>query len=237
MSGASLVIVSILNPKSSAEVSRPPIGGIVWTVALNAVVPVLMYQAARRYGSFSEFAALAVAAVFPIVRSGFELLVRQQIDPIAILILLGIGADCVSISLGGSTRLLLVRESVFTGALGLACFVSLLLPRPMMFYFGRFFFAGTDPIRVARFNSAWQFPEVRFTHRLITVVWGLAFVGDLLIRILLIAYLPAALVLIISPIVLGVMIVSVMTWAFAYGGRVRARTMKRFEELDSSTNQ
>ncbi len=226
----------ILNPKPSADVSRPPIGGIVWTVALNAVAPVLLYEAARRYGSFSEFAALAVAAVFPIIRSGFELLVRQQIDPIAILILLGIGADCVSISLGGSGRLLLVRESVFTGAFGLACFASLLLPRPMMFYFGRFFFAGTDAIRVARFNSAWQFAEVRFTHRLITVVWGLAFVGDLLIRILLIVYLPAALVLIVSPIVLGVKIVSVMTWAFAYGGRVRARTMKRFEELESATN-
>jgi hypothetical protein len=217
--------------------SRPPIGGIVWTVALNAVVPVLLYQAARRYGSFSEYGALAVAAVFPVVRSGFGLLVRRQIDPIAILILLGIGADCISISLGGSARLLLVRESVFTGAFGLACFASLLLPRPMMFYFGRFLVAGTDPIRVARFNSAWQFAEVRFTHRLITVVWGLAFVGDLLIRILLIVYLPASLVLIISPIVLGAIIVTVMTWAFAYGGRVRARTTKRFEEQEAAANE
>jgi hypothetical protein len=218
-------------------VSRPPIGSIVWTVVLNAVVPVLIYEAARRYGSLSEYGALAAAAVFPIVRSGFELLVRRQIDPIAILILLGIGADCVSISLGGSARLLLVRESVFTGAFGLACFVSLLLPRPMMFYFSRFFLAGTDPIRVARFNSAWQFAEVRFTHRLVTVVWGLAFVGDLLVRVLLIVYLPASLVLIISPVVLGVIIVSVMTWAFAYGGRVRARTMKRLEELEAAANQ
>lgn len=204
--------MAISNPKPSADVSRPPIGGIASTVALNAVVPVLLYEAARRYGSLSEYGALAVAAVFPIARSGFELLVRRQIDPIAILILLGIGADGVSISMGGSAGLLLVRESAFTGAFGLACFVSLLLPRPMMFYFGRFFFAGTDAVRVARFNSAWQFAEVRFTHRLITVVWGLAFVGDLLIRILLIVYLPASLVLIISPIVLGVMIVSVMTW-------------------------
>jgi hypothetical protein len=224
------------NPKPPDEILRPPIGSIIWTVTLNAVVPVTLYEAARRYWSFSEFAALAMAAVFPIVKSGFELLVRRQLDPIAILILLGIGADCVSVSLGGSPQLLLVRESVFTGAFGLSCFISLLLPRPMMFYFSRFFFAGTDPTRIARFNSAWQFAEVRFAHRLITVVWGLAFVGDLVIRVLLIIYLPPALVLIISPIVMGVLIVSIMTWAFAYGGRVRARAIKRFEELEWAAN-
>lgn len=37
-----------------ADVSRPPIRGIVWTVALNPLVPVLLHEAARRYGSLSE---------------------------------------------------------------------------------------------------------------------------------------------------------------------------------------
>ena len=81
---------------------------------------------------------------------------------------IGIGADSVALLFGGSPRLLLVRESLITAVFGLACFFSLLLPRPMMFYFARNFIAGTDPARQARFNTAWQFPEVRFCPRLIT---------------------------------------------------------------------
>ena len=37
-----------------------------------------------------------------------------------------------------------MRESLFTALFGLACFGSLLLPRPMMYYFGRRFMAGRD---------------------------------------------------------------------------------------------
>jgi uncharacterized membrane protein len=114
---------------------------------------------------------------------------------------------------------------LFTGAFGLACFVSLLLPRPMMFYFGRHFIAGTDPQRQARFNSAWQLPQVRFAHRLITIVWGCAFVGELILRIILIYHASAATVLIVSPILLGTLTIVTMIWAFSYGRRVRLRAL------------
>src|SRR5262245_872365 len=117
------------------QAARPPISGIIWGVMLNAVVPVVLYKLSKRYYSPSEFTALAIAATFPIGKSAFDLLRRRQLDPISILVLLGITTDAVAILFGGSPRLLLVRESMFTGAFGLACFFSLLLPRPMMFYF------------------------------------------------------------------------------------------------------
>jgi hypothetical protein len=143
----------------------------------------------------------------------------------------------VALLFGGSPRLLLVRKSLITGAFGLACFFSLLLPRPMMFYFARYFIAGTDPARQARFNTAWQFPEVRFCHRLITTVWGCAFVGELAARIVLIYNLPAALLLVISPILIGVLTISTMVWAFAYGHRVRLRVMARLEQMEQAAKQ
>jgi uncharacterized membrane protein len=128
---------------------------------------------------------------------------------------------------------LLVRESMFTGVFGLACFVSLLLPRPMMFYFSRFFVAGTDPQRQARFNSAWRLQEVRLCHRLITTVWGSVFVGELILRIILIYRLPAAMVLVISPILIGVLTSVTMLWAFSYGHRVRVRAMAQLTLLEN----
>jgi hypothetical protein len=205
--------------------SGPPIGGIVRDIALNAIIPVVLYKLSKRYLSHSEFTALAIATTFPLGKSIFDLVRRGQVDPVSILVLLGIATDGVALLFGGSPRLLLVRESFFTGAFGLACFVSLLLPRPMMFYFGRYFMAGGDPQRQARFNAAWRLPEVRFSHRLVTSVWGCAFVGELILRIILINNVSASTVLIVSPIIAGTLTTVTMIWAFSYGRRVRLRAL------------
>ena len=220
---------------ASPQAVRPPIGAIAWGMLLNAVVPVILYKLCKRYYSPSELTALVIAALFPLGKSAFDMLRHRQLDPVSVVVLLGITADGVALLFGGSPTLLLVRESIFTGAFGVACFASLLLPRPMMFYFSRYFMAGTDPERQARFNSAWQFPEVRFCHRLITTVWGCVFVGELFIRLALIYRLPATLVLVISPILLGVLSIGTMIWAFSYGHRVRLRALAHFNQLDSQT--
>jgi hypothetical protein len=213
------------------QMSGPPVSGIVWDIVLNASVPVILYKLSKRYVSPSEFRALLIASTFPLGKSVFDLIRRGQVDPVSILVLLGIAADGVALLFGGSVRILLVRESLFTGAFGLACFISLLFPRPMMFYFGRYFMAGSDPPRQARFNAAWQLPEVRFCHRLITTVWGSAFMGELSLRIILIYNTFPAMVLVISPILLGTPTTITMVWAFSYGRRVRLRAMAELDKL------
>jgi EamA domain-containing membrane protein RarD len=103
----------------------------------------------------------------------------------------------------------------------------------MMFYFGRHFMAGTDPRRQARFNVAWQLPEVRFSHRLITSVWGCVFVGELMVRIVLIYNVSAATVLIVSPFLIGGLTIVTMIWAFSYGHRVRLRALAELNHISS----
>ena len=222
-------------PTPDAQTSRPPISGIVWGIVLNASIPFLLYQLSKRYLSPSEFTALAIATTFPLGKSIFELVRRGQVDPISILVLIGIVADGVALLLGGSPRLLLIRESFVTGAFGVACFISLLLPRPLMFYFGRYFIAGTDPRRQARFNASWQLPEVRFSNRLITSVWGSAFVGELILRVILIYNASPATVLVVSPILIGAVTVGTMIWTFRYAHRVRTRTMSQVDTVTSAS--
>jgi hypothetical protein len=215
---------------SGVQVSRPPLAGIIWDIVLNAVIPLVLYKLSKRYLSHSELAALIMASTFPLGKSIFDLARRRLLDPISIVVLLGITANGVALAFGGSARLLLVRESLFTGAFGVACFASLLLPRPMMFYFARHFIAGTDPERLARFGLSWQLPEVRFCHRLITVVWGTVFVGELILRIILIYRVSAATVLVVSPILLGTLTLVTMIWAFSYGHRVRLRALAQLSQ-------
>jgi len=218
---------------SEVQPARPPLGGIVWGIVLNAIIPVVLYKLSKRYLSPSELTALVLATTFPLAKSIFDLVRRGQVDPVSIVVLLGIVTDGVALVFRGGPRVLLVRESLFTGAFGFACFVSLLLPRPMMFYFGRHFMAGTDPQRQARFNAAWQLPEVRFSHRLITSVWGCVFVGELMVRIVLIYNVSAATVLIVSPFLIGGLTIVTMIWAFSYGHRVRLRALAQLSQVSS----
>lgn len=215
------------------QTSRPALGGIIWGIVLNAIVPVVLYKLSRRYLSPSEFTALAIATTFPLGKSIFDLVRLGQVDPISMMVLLGIATDGVGLFFGGNPRLLLIRESLFTGAFGMSCFVSLLFPRPMMFYFGRHFMAGSDPQRRARFNAAWQLPEVRFSHRLITTVWGCVFVGELILRVILIYNLSPATVLIVSPVLIGTLTVVTLIWALSYGHRVRLRASALIDQGSS----
>jgi hypothetical protein len=217
--------------KVDVEGARPPLGAAVWDIALNAIIPVVLYKLSKHYLSSSELTALLIATTFPVGKSIFDLLRRGQVDPVSIVVLLGIAANGVALFFGGSPRLLLVRESIFTGAFGLTCFFSLLLPRPMMFYFARHFIAGADPQRQARFNAGWQLREVRFCHRLITTVWGCVFVGELILRVVLIYHASTATVLIVSPALLGTLTIAAMIWAFSYGRRVRLRALAQLDQI------
>jgi hypothetical protein len=204
--------------------SRPSIAPIVWDIALNATIPVALYQFSRHFISPSEVTALIVAGVFPFGKSIFDLVHRSRIDPVAVLVLLGLLASGIPLFFGGSARLLLLRESLFTGLLGVACFVSLFLPRPMMFYFGRYF-NSSDPLQQARFDASWGIPFVRFGHRLITTVWGCAYVGEFVVRVILIYKAPTLVVLLVSPIILGVVTIGTIIWTFSYAHRIRARAI------------
>ncbi len=126
---------------------------------------------------------------------------------------------------------MLLRESLFTGAFGLACLGSLLLPRPLMFHIGRHFLAGADRLKQRRYQVSWELPEVRFTARLITSVWGGVFLGEFAIHLVLIFRLPVAWVLVVSPIPLGSLTIGTIVWTFRYAKRARERALPKVDEL------
>lgn len=207
------------------ETSRLPVRGILSDIALNAIIPLILYRLSKHYISPSELTALAVAAFFPLSKSIFDLLRHRRFDPIFLVVLLGIVTSGIALLFGGSPRILLVRESLFTGVFGLACFLSLLLPRPMMFYFGLYFVAGDDARKRARFNASWELPQVRFANRLITIMWGIVYVTELIIRMILIYTLSAQLVLVLSPVLIGGFTIFTIIWTFSYVRRIRGRVM------------
>ena len=201
--------------------------GLLISIVLNALVPVVVYHLAKRYLSAAEVTALGAAALFPLGLSILDLSRTRTLDPVALVSLMSIAVSMIAVTLGGSPKLLLIRESFFTGAFGIACLVSLALPRPIMFYFGRHFTAGRDPASIAEFDSGWERLEFRHVARLITVVWGVASLLEFLVRVALVYMLPPAVVLVVSPFILGALLIATILWTFAYMRRMRARAVRQ----------
>jgi hypothetical protein len=197
--------------------------GILRSIVLNAAIPALLYSLTKRYVSDSDVVALSIAAIFPLVGSIGGLVRHRRMSIIAVLAVLGIAVSVGALALGGDPKILLIRESFLTGALGIACFVSLVLPRPLMFYFGREMEAGSDPAKIAAFDAESEHPAARRVHRLITTVWGIAFVGEFVLRVILVLSLPAVVVLAITPFILGGVTIATLAWTFAYVRTVRKR--------------
>src|SRR5579859_4470950 len=137
-------ISSMSNTMENNLTAKVSIKDLLISLALNVGVPLLIASLLEKYMNASEVTALSIASIVPVVSSIAELVRNRRLDLIAIFSLLGLLTSIIAVFLGGSAQLLVIRESLFTGALGLACFVSLLLPRPLMFYVGRQMMAGKD---------------------------------------------------------------------------------------------
>jgi len=208
--------------------------GIVLNLVVNAAIPTLLYMQVKYYRPDSEILALTIAAIVPLLASVVDIVRDHRLNIIGAIVVLGIAVSLIGIALGGDPRILLIRESLLTGALGVACFVSLLFPRPLMFYFAREFTAGGDPVRIAAMEAQYELiPGVRRVHRRITIVWGFAYAGEFVLRVILVYSLPSVLVLAVSPIILGLITVATVTWTFAYARAARRRAAAAGIQLDS----
>ena len=134
---------------------------------------------------------------------------------------------------GGSTRLILVRESLLTGATGAVFLLSLLYKRPLIYYFAMHFNTGGDKAKVAEFSGMWQYPYFRHVMRWMTGVWGLALVLEATIRTYLAFSLSTITFLAISPVVQYGIIGATVLWTVVYakhsrrvGARMRAESQR-----------
>lgn len=202
------------------------IRGIIPSLVVNAAVPFIVFQVVKSKG-YSDLVALSAAALLPAIGVSIGVIRQRHVDLIAALALAGIGVSVVAVFLGGDPRVLLMRESIVTGALGVACFMSLLFPRPLMFYFGRYFTTGDNHARRDQYNGLWRYPSFRSANRVITVVWGGAYVGEVIVRAILVSTLPIPVVLAVAPVVLTGIGIATLAWTIAYVRRSARREALR----------
>lgn len=215
----------------------PRVIGLLPSLLVNAAAPVVIYQILTGQG-FTVLAALCVAAVFPVLGTLFGWIRTRHLDIIGVVSLAFIAAGMATSLISGDPIFLLAKESFLTATFGLACFASLLMPRPLMFYFGRRFSSVGNPAQLAAFDAGWQHPYFRHVIRLMTIVWGCGYVGEALLRIALLAILPIPIYLIVSQgLVFGVT-AGLIAWTMSYargasrhGAEMRARQLSEAQDV------
>ena len=197
----------------TAKVSRH-----LGNLAFDALLPVLMYLLAR-YSGTSEVHAILYAGCIPILSGLWTVRRGLTLSPTSVVVLAGFVVTLVAFILGGSPQVLLIRESLVTATLGLACLLSLLTRRPLMFFFARHLLVGTDPTASAAFTKRLDTKEILRGFRMITFAWSLTLLSGFGARAWLIFHAPPSMVLAISPFINTGVILGTLSWAFWYAKR------------------
>lgn len=168
-------------------------------VVVNAIAPYVVYEVAEPYTG--GLAALALSAVPPAIESVWSVVRKRKLDAASALVLGGIAVSLVLVALGGSERVLLLRDSLITSVVGLAIAISAVFPRPILY----FLFRQVQGVE----------PDLR-TMRVLSVVMGLGLVVEMAVRTAMVFAMSTSRFLLISPFVQYGMTGVLVAWAVFY---------------------
>jgi hypothetical protein len=183
-------------------------------IAFNFVLPFVAYELAKPH--LGEIRAIMAAAVPPILWILAEFARSRRVDALSILVLGGIALSLAGFALGGSAKLLLLRESLVTGLIGVIFLGSVLIRRPLVYVLARASAARRSAEEHIELETAKDDPVFRRTMAVMTFVWGSGLVAETGLRGTLVFTLPTGQFLIVSPIIgygtYGLLIL----WTFLY---------------------
>ncbi|MFF8269086.1 VC0807 family protein [Streptomyces sp. NPDC016562] len=205
--------------------------GWILTIGLNVVAPIITYNTLVDDHGWSEFRALLLSSAWPVLDSAISLAWRRKLDEFAVVTLVFLGVTAVVSLVGDHTaRTLLIKDSAVTGLFGLLCLATLAAARPLMFYFGRKFATDGTPQSTAWWNGLWQYEGFRTTMRTMTLVWGVAYVAEAAVRIVLAYALDTKTMVTLSPIMIYGVLGALALWTTLYAKRSRAAGERRAAE-------
>ena len=153
-------------------------------VIVDVAAPLAAYSLLRSAG-LTAVTALLLSGVFPALGVTIEAIRNRRLEVVGALVLAGIAVGTVLGLVSHSTRPLLVEGSVPTGVFGVACLGSLRARRPLMFSMA-LEFTGPDTAKGREMTRLWQYEGYRHVFRVITAVWGIAFLFEAALRVVIV---------------------------------------------------
>jgi hypothetical protein len=199
---------------------------------VNLLLPWATYRLTQPH--WGETGGLIASALPPIAWSTIELVRFRRVDALSVIVLLGIALSLAALAVGGSPRMLLLRESLISGAIGVAFLVSLALRRPLMFYLARATVARETADGAARIDALWQQRPAFVTGmRAMTAVWGLGLTAEAVLRVWIAWTWPVERVLKVAPLISYTIYGVLLLWTLWY----RKTLTRRFVAATRTTHE
>jgi hypothetical protein len=162
---------------------------LVLRVALEWGMPLAAYYALRMAGA-GVYLALLVSTLLSALPGVVSFFRSRQLDGLSAYMTTMMAGSIVVALLSGSTRFLLAKEALLTGATGIWFIASIWARRPLVYQFCR-------PLLEGRFRwpSDWdglwdRHPRFRRMWRVSSLLWGIGTLADALLRIAMAYTLP-----------------------------------------------
>ena len=207
---------------------------LVFELVVNLLLPWLTYRLAQPY--WGETGGLIASAIPPVIWSLIELIRFRRVDALSMMVLLGIVLSIAAMALGGGPRMLLFRESLVSGAIGVAFLISLALRKPVIFYLARASVAREMTGGAAHIDMLWrERPAFAAALRLLTAMWGIGLTTETLLRGWMAWNWPIERVLVASPFVGYGIYGGLMVWTLWYRRTLRERAGPDADPQGSTT--
>lgn len=200
-------------------------------VIFDIAAPLAAYSVLRSAG-LTAVTALLLSGVFPALGVTISAIPNRRLDVVGALVLAGIAVGTVVGLVSHNARLLLIEGSVPTAVFGVACLGSLRARRPLMFSFA-LEFTGPGTTKGREMTRLWQYEGYRRIFRIITTVWGVGFLIEAALRVVIVYNASTGTALASSKITPFLFAAILSAWTVAYG----AHHKKKGERAAAATSQ
>lgn len=196
--------------------------GVMRVAGLDVIGPLVVYRVCRNAG-LPEVWSLVVSGCLPGLGVALDWVRWRTLEVVGLVVLGGIALSVALALIADDARLLLLEGAAITGAFALACFASLTLRRPLIFYFGQALYGGRHTAAGAELDQDYvRYAEARSYWRVVTIVWGVAQLMQSVVLVVVVLSTPTATALTYSRTVPWVVAAALTGWAVWWGERLRA---------------
>ena len=214
--------------RQDAPAGRRRLASLAPIVVFDIAGPLAAYYGMRSAG-LSTVTALIASGALPAIGIALGVARSRQLDAVGAVVLIGIVVGTIVGAASGSAHLVLLDGVIPTATFAVVCLASLWSTRPLIFRFA-LEGMGADTTKGRDFADLWRYPGFRHTFRVITIVWGLAFLAEAVVQVAIVETASAGVAKTTSNLLPLAVAAVVVAWNIAYGKSAQRRGQRAAQE-------
>lgn len=214
---------STTGPEGTPSIASVKPAAMVRTLTIDIGLPLAAYYVLHLLG-VSDVPALLAATAIVVVRIIVGAVRTRTLNLFAAVMLVVFGLSTALTIISGDPTIVLLKNPITTGVVGVVFLVSVRFGRPLTLAAGQSFHPARSEELAEQYHSN---PNVRRGHRVTSVVWGTALALEALVRVPLVYLLPISVMVGLGEALTIAVLAALTTWNVWYLRRARVRLVER----------